>query len=396
MDAVIGWWVQPKWRAAWTGVRLAALGAIVYGMAVTGPGMGVRGRALAVLVCTTAACFGWLGWLAATVLPGRTQSLDRRGARAVALVVMVVAGSFLAGIDQPSPALALCGTGVFVAALVLRPAQSVALTGAGIITLAAGDLAFGQSLASAGSAAALLAIMLGGFNRRQYLMRLEQAEQLVAQTRRAQSESARAATLDERARIAREIHDVLAHSLGALAVQLDAADALLEDGGDVARAHGIVTRAHRMAVDGLNETRRAIGALRGDTLPLPDQLTALAAGYRPDTGIQAAVTVTGTTRVLPPEAEHTVYRTAQEAFNNVRKHSPEATVSIKLDYRENETVLTITDHPTTGTASTPAPLAGTGGGYGLVGLRERAEMIGGTLTAGPDVAGWTVRLRLPA
>jgi signal transduction histidine kinase len=385
------WLVPQQWPLAWTGLRLAALGAIVYGIAVTGPGLGMHGRALAVLVCTVAAGLGWLGWLAATVLPSRRLALT------TPLVVLVIAGSLLGGIDSAGPALSLCGAGVFVAALTLKPGSAVALTGTGVLALAAGALACGQSLASFGGyAAGLVAIMLGGFNRRQYRVRLEQAEHLVVQTRRAQAEHARAVALGERARIAREIHDVLAHSLGALALQLDAAGALLEGGGDVQRAHDHVTRARQLAVDGLGEARRAVGALRGDALPLPDQLTALAASCRSDTGMSATVTVSGTRCGLSPDAVLTAYRTVQEALSNARKHAPGAAVTITLDYREDGVMLTVTDHPTTAAAAVPAPLAGTGSGYGLTGLTERAALIGGVLTAGPDTAGWTVRLWLPA
>jgi len=377
------------WQPAGSLLRLAALGAIVYGTAASSPGLGAHGRPLATLMCVVLAAAGWLGWLAATALTLRRPVL------LAALVVLVVSGSVLAGISPTSPALALCGVGVFSAAVSLTPLVAVALAITGIAALAAGALAVGHDPSSAaGYAAALGAISLGGFNRRQYQARLAQAEQLVTQTRRTQAEQSRAAALAERARIAREIHDVLAHSLSALAVQLDATDALLADGHDPARAQAHVVRARRLAVDGLTETRRAIGALRGDSLPLPDLLAASTEQYQTDTGTPARLVVLGTPRELMPDVALAAYRTAQEAITNARKHAPAAPVSVALDYRRDELMLTVTDYPTSDTPR-PRPLACTGGGYGLSGLRERAELIGGTLTAGPDTTGWAVHLWLP-
>jgi signal transduction histidine kinase len=231
------------------------------------------------------------------------------------------------------------------------------------------------------------------------MARVEQADLLLAQAERARREQARAAALEERTRIARDIHDVLAHSLGALAVQLDVTEALLEDGADTAVLHTHVARARRLAVDGLTEARRAVTALREGTPPLPVLLDGLVEQYRADTAAPARLQITGTPQGLPPDAALAAYRTAQEAISNTRKHAPHAALTLSLDYRVSATTLTVTDTPSTTTTTEvpePAgPLAGTGGGYGLTGLRERAELLGGTLHAGPDGGAWTVRLRLP-
>ena len=146
----------------------------------------------------------------------------------------------------------------------------------------------------AGYTFALAAALLLGFNRRQYIDRAEQADLLLAQAERARREQARAAALDERTRIARDIHDVLAHSLGALAVQLDVTEALLDDGAEHGDGPSHVSRARRFAVDGLAEARRAVTALRGDTLPLPLLLDGLIAQYRTDSGAPARLQITGT------------------------------------------------------------------------------------------------------
>ena len=165
---------------------------------------------------------------------------------------------------------------------------------------------------------ATAAAVLAGASRRQYQDRAAQAEQLLAERTRADAERDRAAALAERNRIGREVHDLLAHSLGALCVQLDAADALLETGGDPTKARQLVQHARRLAVDGLGETRRAVHALREQPIGLTEQLTALAATDG------AQLTVTGTQRSLTPDAELALYRAAQEAVSNARKHAPGA------------------------------------------------------------------------
>ena len=119
-----------------------------------------------------------------------------------------------------------------------------------------------------------------GLQRRSYRVQAEQSAALLAQHERLRAEQRRADVLDERARIAREIHDVLAHSLGALGIQIQAAKAMLTDHGDVDRAVEALATAQRMAADGLTETRRAVHALRVDTLPLGEELAAVADTHR--------------------------------------------------------------------------------------------------------------------
>jgi signal transduction histidine kinase len=229
----------------------------------------------------------------------------------------------------------------------------------------------------------LLAGMYGlGVGRRSYILRAQSAEKLLQETERANHEEAHAAALAERGRIAREIHDVLAHSLAALTVQLEAADALLEAGSEtgVAKAHDYVKKSRRIAREGLVETRRAIAALREDAPPLPELLYALADAYRGDTGAEAEVRVEGLPRPLRADAGLTVYRAAQESLTNVRKHAPGAPVWLTIVFGDGEVVLTVANGAPTEPRS---ELAESGGGYGLAGLKERAELIGGSLEAGP-------------
>ena len=164
------------------------------------------------------------------------------------------------------------------------------------------------------------------------------------------------------------------------------------EGGRTEQAHTSVRRAGQLAKEGLAETRRAISALRGDTLPLPDLLATLTAAYEMDTGAPALVDITGERHDLRADVTLTLYRTAQEAITNVHKHAPGASVDVSLTYQPDAVALTVTN------AARPdgeRPLVDAGGGYGLTGLRERAELAGGTFTAGPDGDVWRVDVRIP-
>ncbi|MEU9479596.1 histidine kinase [Streptomyces sp. NPDC048191] len=223
-----------------------------------------------------------------------------------------------------------------------------------------------------------------------YVLRLDaeargNAHRLLAQERAARAAEAESAALDERARIAREIHDVLAHSLSAQLVHLEAARLLIENGADRERILERVVAARGMARDGLAETRQALSALRGELTPLEDFLSELVSGAD-----GAEITVTGERKPLPVEASQTLRRVAQEALTNVRKHAHGAKVCLRLDYSDHEVTLNVRD-----SGGRPGELTGSGGGYGLLGMRERAELLGGSLDAGPDEEGFVVTLKVP-
>jgi signal transduction histidine kinase len=219
-----------------------------------------------------------------------------------------------------------------------------------------------------------------GMSRRDRREALASARRAAAEAERAKASEAREAALRERGRIAREIHDVLGHSLSGIALQLEAAEALSSAGREDEAALA-VRKARALAVDSITETRRAVHALREDTLPLPETLRGMAAGD------SASFQLLGDAGPVPAETVHTVVRTAQEALTNAARHAPGADRAMTLEFTRNTVSLTVTNGP----ARNPRPPeAAVGTSMGLIGMRERAALLGGTLRAGPSAEGdWT-------
>lgn len=210
---------------------------------------------------------------------------------------------------------------------------------------------------------------------------------LVEELRESRAAAAESAAAAERGRVARELHDVLAHSLSALALQLEGTRLLARDRGADPEVVEAVSRAHHLAAEGLEEARAAISALRGDELPGPERLQQLADAFG-----DCRLTVTGEPHGLSSEARLAIYRTAQEALTNVRRHSAADRVELTLVYEAGGTRLVVQDHG----PGAPVAVGGGGAGYGLTGMRERAELLGGRLEAAPTDDGYRVELWLPA
>jgi signal transduction histidine kinase len=385
MERQARWFDGPLWTYVF---RVGCLGLVLADISLGRPGPGLSGAHLVVLIGMVPAGLAWL-------VHSHSGTLNHRMVLLV-LATGMVGGSLVTLTSPSTAALALPGVIGLLAGGSLSMPEAAGVAACGLATFVAGSLAgpaAGFSLL--GSCLVVMGGLFAGLWRRQYLVRAEQAELAATQTRLAEREHVRAEVLEERTRIAREIHDVLAHTLGGLVVQLDAADALLGDGGDPEGGRQLVAGARHLAVEGLDETRRAITALRSDPVALPEALAALAAS---DGGTQIGHQVHGRPRQLPPQASLAVYRTAQEALANARKHAPGAPVTMTLSFGQQQTVLNVTNGRPPGQAGgAPAEsLAATGGGYGLDGLTERAELLGGTLRAGPDQQdGWTVELWIP-
>ena len=227
-----------------------------------------------------------------------------------------------------------------------------------------------------------------------------QEEQLLTELEQSRDAELRAAALAERQRLAREMHDVLAHSLSGLVVQLEGVRMLAASAPGDARLPEAVDRAHRLARSGLDEARQAIGMLRDDELPGPDRLSELATEFTKDTGIPCRFTQAGQHRELSPAVRLALYRVAQEALTNVRRHArnPDR-AEVRLDYLPGAVTLTVEDtvrQPVRTGAQHASQNGPPGSGYGLTGMRERAGLLGGVLETGPTDSGFRVRLRVPA
>jgi signal transduction histidine kinase len=219
---------------------------------------------------------------------------------------------------------------------------------------------------------------------------LESAIAAAESAERAARAEAKAAVLTERGRIARDVHDVLAHSLAGINLQLELADALL-DTGDLDRVREANRKAHAMVKESLKQAQWTVHALREDALPLVETLTAMfeTSGH-PD-----ALTVTGTVRPLSARVTQNLLRVAQEALTNAGRHAPGGTVTAELRFAGASTRLTIRNGPATRKVT-----VGPGSGMGLIGMRERVALLGGTLALGPvpegpDAGGWQVEATIP-
>jgi signal transduction histidine kinase len=271
------------------------------------------------------------------------------------------------------------------------------VVGAGILACEVQGLFFGATATTTLEHPAILLIAwMVGYNLRARQVQVEQSAALLAKADQLREEQAKVAALDERARIAREIHDVLAHSLGALGLHIQAAQAVLTRQHDEAQAVELLGQARRLAADGLNETRRAVHALRGETRPLPDGLAELSADHQRRHGARVTFEVSGEPRPLPPEAGLALTRTTQEALVNAAKHAPHQPVGIRLDYAGAHTSLAVTNHLGEDALGDHEPeLATVNGGYGLAGMRERLLLVKGTLSAGQNGSDWVVMAKVP-
>jgi signal transduction histidine kinase len=203
-----------------------------------------------------------------------------------------------------------------------------------------------------------------------------------------------AAATEERNRIAREIHDSVAHYLTVVNVQLEAAEKLGRD--QPARATEHVRRARRLAVECLQEVRRSVGALRTSSLEelsLPRALDRLTDDFARSTGIDVRLDVAWPEEArLAPAAAQALYRTAQEGLTNVQRHARAGHVRVALQRQDGAVELVVQDD-----GVGPRDGAAVDGGFGLLGLRERVALLGGELTFGPaSPRGSQLSVHLPA
>jgi signal transduction histidine kinase len=347
---------------------------------------------------------GWSGWrpLELAVAVGvSVPLLWRRSHPAATLWIVLVSGAVGAALVAPRQA----GFEPFVALVVAyyslganagRRTSTLNVTGTllvsavgGVITVAAGDEKMGNTLPILvwTFAAWLVGRIIRSWRSR--AAELEQLNQLLEEQREVQ---AQAAVAVERGRIARELHDVIAHNISMIVVQAGAAARVLQGGQpEVTTALAAIEATGRQTVD---EMRGLLGVLRRDDdgLALAPQpgladLEALVTQVR-DAGLAVELAIEGPPVALPAGIDLSAYRIVQEALTNSLKHANGARARVSVRYDGAAVEIEIEDDG-------EAAANGNGGGHGLVGMRERVALWGGALTAGQSEAGWTVRARLP-
>lgn len=228
---------------------------------------------------------------------------------------------------------------------------------------------------------------------RRYRERVVELEQLTQELAEEREERERLAVLDERHRIAREMHDVVAHSVSLMVVQAGGARSMLDSDLDDSRQ--ALLAVETVGREALAELRRVLDLLHGTSEPLglrPQPGTAELAGLVAATrgaGLEADLVVVGERRPLPAGVELAVYRMVQEALTNAVKHARASRAAVQLTWQPGALEIAVVDDGC-------GPLVPAQGGHGLAGMRDRLAAYGGDLQAGPrDGGGFAVRARIP-
>ncbi|MFI9597436.1 sensor histidine kinase [Nonomuraea sp. NPDC052265] len=283
---------------------------------------------------------------------------------------------------------------LFLLALRVRPRVAVealamtALTVVVIVVLMPEANGGGLGMTALLADAVAVAVGSGVRQLRTTRTRLEAQEGLTAEER------ARRTLLEERSRIARELHDVVAHHMSVISIQAQVAPHLVDDPPQELRENLAGIREN--AVEALTELRRVLGVLRAQDQPADapqptlDRLEELVANVR-GAGVTLSAEIAGEARPLSPGVELSAYRIVQEALSNAMRHAPGAAVAVRLAYRPGALAIRVVNDP----PGRPAP-SSPGAGHGLLGMRERAAMLGGDLVAGPTPeGGYEVSVFLP-
>jgi signal transduction histidine kinase len=350
----------------------------------TNPSVGSRPAALITLTVITtlslAVCRRWPRPVLAVAVCGAAAGALLGYAAAPVAPVVVAIFVLSAATDRRQAALAFGAT-----LLVLVPAVTVFAPRAWPLAQTLGLVSWSGLAAAAGEAIR---------SRRAYVAAVEERAERAERTR--EQEAARRVA-EERMRIARDLHDAVAHHIALVNAQAGAALYVLEQRPDQARtALGHIQEASRYALD---ELRATVGLLRqsGDPAaplePAPglNRLAELARGFEP-TGLRVAVTLSGRQRTVPTTVDVTAYRIVQEALTNVHKHADADAARVEVAYLPDRLTITVDDD---GPARVRAA-SGPGDGFGLIGMRERAAVVGGRLEALPRAeGGYRVTAQLP-
>jgi signal transduction histidine kinase len=359
---------------------------IVVLVAVTSqPAAGLSGRHLVLAICLVVFVIEMLGWpiLRPGQVAARLGELAVWGASAVAIAAL-----------QPNGLSELPGSAVvFTSGVALSPPFALAV-GAVLTAGVAGALGSAEGTGAASIAASvLLCAVLGvtGALLRRYRLSQDRTELLLAELEEARDDQARAAAAEERASIARDLHDVLAHSLSGLSIQLEMMRKLAGNAKAPDELRVAIDGAADLAKQGLAGARAAVGALRRDDQIGVGQLPELVEHFRRDFDLAVAYTVRGTPQPVAPELGLALYRVTGEALTNVARHAAGATTRVELSFEGARVRLAVTDD-----GGTQSAIAAEGSGWGLAGVRERIKRLGGDFTAGPSGPGWSVVVTAPA
>ncbi|MGD1219684.1 MULTISPECIES: sensor histidine kinase [Streptomyces] len=280
----------------------------------------------------------------------------------------------------------------------VRQARTTALCAGLLVTMwvYAGLVSDSDAMASVVAQALLFSAVLWRFG---FLAR--RSAELTRRLRAEQAERARREVAAERGRMARELHDVVAHHMSVISVQAGLARFVFDS--DPATARTALGTIADTSGEALDELRRMLQVLREEDLkerdgspaaPMPglarlgDLVERVRAG-----GVPVGLQVRGAPRPLAPGVELCAYRVVQEALTNILKHARHATASVELHYQEHQVTVSVTND---GEEVIPDRVA-RAGGHGLIGMRERAKLYGGTISIGPlSEGGFAVRLTLPA
>ncbi|WP_051839749.1 sensor histidine kinase [Streptomyces sp. NRRL F-5126] len=343
-------------------------------------------------VALAVAAVAWLVLIAGPLLTaGPLMTARTRGAHvATGTAVMCAAGAVLAVTDANG--LIFTGVAVSMAAVAFDPVVALVLSATGPVAYCLAAVAHGSFPGRLlATAVVALAGLVAGASRREIDQRARHSTLVATERRRAALATAEAELAGERNRLGRELHDVLAHTLGALSIQLTAVDTLARTGAPREKLLTQIELGHELVSTGLDEARQAVRALRGETAPPDTQLQRLCEVH------QAEFEVDGVRRDLDADTTLTLYRLVQEALTNAAKHAPGARVHVRVGFGPQDVTVRVGNaRPAAPTSDTRAALRTGGGGFGLRGMRERIEQVGGDLRVGPTPdGGWRVAAHVP-
>ncbi len=381
----------PSWTRSWTsGVDLGIAG----GLAAWG---------LAEVVLAPLPPVGGTAFVLLATLPLALRSRFPAAVLVAVSLVVVVSSALLSGTVgatfTPFPSL-LVGAFTVAARVAALPLAAVLGTLPVLAMGAAGQFGYFGADGAEPRALAIALFFVAGAWTGGRVVRTRALAALAAE--RGSAAAAGEAVTLERARIARELHDVVAHSVSVVVLQTGAAEQFVVRDPDRALAH--LGMARRTAVEAMREMRHLLDVLREghpDYAPQPGiaRLEDLARDAR-DAGLHVDLDVVGEVDGVPDGPSLAVYRLVQESLTNVLRHAPGARVGVRVERTAQEVRLRVRDDGGRRAAGTPAvpggDLADGGGGHGVPGMRERVRVYGGSLTVGPvDPAGWEVRAVLP-